>query len=115
MLPKENRLSSNFEYQITKKYGKYASGNFFHIYVLKPKNYEGPAKVGFVVSNKTSKNATDRNRVKRVFREVLRLNFDKITAGYWVVIYPKVISLGKNYEEICTDFNKVLQKDLFTD
>ena len=114
MLPKQNRLSSNFEFNITKKYGQYAEGYFFHIYVLKPRNYEGPAKVGFVVSNKSSKKAVDRNIIKRVFREVIGKNFDKIVPGYWVVIYPKVSSLEKGYEEINTDFNKVIQKNLFT-
>lgn len=115
MLPKQNRLTSNFEYNITKKYGKYAQGRFFHVYALKPRNYEGPARVGIVVSNKSNKRATARNRIKRVFREALQTNFGKIPSGYWVVIYPKVTSLEKGYEEISADITKNLQETLFAD
>lgn len=112
MLKKENRLSSNFEFNTTRKYGRYYSGKYFHIYFLIPKDYSGPTKVGVVVSNKFSKKATERNRVKRVFREVVRKNFDSINKGsLWIVIHPKFNSLEKGYEEISTDFNKVLQKE----
>jgi ribonuclease P protein component len=115
MLKKENRLSSNFEYNVTRKYGKYYKGKYFHVYFLIPKNYEGPTKVGIVVSNKFSKKAVERNRVKRVFREVVRSNFDKINKGYlWVVIHPKLSCVDKSYEEISTDFNKVLQEASFS-
>ncbi len=115
MLKKENRLSSNFEFNVARKYGRYYAGKFFHIYFLIPKNYNGPTRVGVVVSNKFSKSAVERNRVKRVYREVVRENFGKIDKGnLWVVIHPRFNSLGKNYEEINTDFNKVLQKASFS-
>lgn len=115
MLKKENRLSSNFEFNTTRKYGRYYSGRYFHIYFLIPTNYNGPTKVGVVVSNKFSKKAVERNRVKRVYREVIRKNFEKIDKGsLWIVIHPKFNSLEKNYEEISTDFNKVIQKASFS-
>ena len=115
MLKKENRLSSNFEFNVTRKYGKYYKGKYFHIYFLIPKNYEGPTKVGIVVSNKFSKKAVERNKVKRLFREVVKDNFEKINKGYlWVVIHPKVSCLNKSYEEISTDFDKILQEASFS-
>jgi ribonuclease P protein component len=110
MLKKENRLSSKYEFGITRKYGKQISGKFFHLYLVKPHNYEGPAKVGIVVSNKFSKSAVKRNKLKRIFREITRTNFDKIPKGYWVVLYPKFYAINQKYEEISSDFNKVLQK-----
>ncbi len=111
MLKKENRLSTNFEFNVARKHGRYYVGKYFHAYFLVPKNYDGPVKVGIVVSNKFSKKAVERNRVKRVYREVIRDNFDKINKGsLWLVIHPKFNSLEKGYEEINTDFNKVLQK-----
>ena len=111
MLRRKNRLTSKFEFNVTRKHGTYYEGQYFHIYFLKPRNYKGPTKVGIVVSTKTAKKATKRNRVKRVFREVVRKNFEKIDRGdLWVVIHPKVSSLDKKYEEVSTDFNKILQK-----
>jgi ribonuclease P protein component len=115
MLKKENRLSSDFEFNITRKYGKYYKSESFHIYFLVPKKYEGPTKVGIVVSNKFSKNATDRNRVKRIFREIVRKNFEKINKGnLWIVIHPKIHCLKKKNEEINSEFNKILQKASFS-
>ena len=111
MLKRIHRITSTFEFNVARKYGEYYEGQFFHIYFLKPRNYEGPTKVGIVVSTKTAKKATKRNRVKRVFREVVRKNFEKIDRGnLWIVIHPKASSLDKKYEEINTDFNQVLQK-----
>lgn len=111
MLKRQHRLTSRFEFNITRKYGDYYKGKFFHIYFLKPKNYKGPTKVGIVISTKVHKKAVKRNRIKRVFREVVRKNFEKIDKGdLWVVIHPKTNSLDKKYEEINTDFNQILQK-----
>lgn len=66
-------------------------------------------QVGFIVTNRFHKSAAKRNRVKRVFREVIRQNFDKIDYGYWIIVYPKFESLEKGYEEINLDFDKALQ------
>jgi len=110
MLRKKYRLSTNFEFNITRKYGKYFSGDFFHAYILKPKNYTGPTKMGIVTSTKLSKIAPKRNRIKRVYREVLKSNLESLGKGNWVVIHPKSNSLDKKYEELNADFTKNLQK-----
>lgn len=110
MLKKQNRLKTNFEFNITRKYGEKHQGADFFMYILKPDNYGGETKVGVVVSNKLAKSAVQRNRVKRVFREVVRKNFEKLSGGYWIVLHPRSTSLKKGYEEINTDFNKTLQK-----
>ncbi|HLC93901.1 MAG TPA: ribonuclease P protein component [Patescibacteria group bacterium] len=115
MLRKYNRLSTKYEFNRTKKLGQSYSGQFFHFFYLKPKNYSGPSKVGIVVSTRFSKSAAKRNRLKRVFREVIRNNFDKIEPGYWIVVYPKFGSGNRKYEEISSDFAKTIQKVLVAD
>lgn len=110
MLKKENRLSSNFEYNITKKYGTKAEGETFYGYFLKPQNYEGKTKAGVVVSNKFSKSAVVRNRIKRLFKRAIKKNFDSIPKNYWVVIYPKYSTEKINYEKVNSDVVKILQK-----
>jgi len=111
MLKKENRLSSDFEFNVARKYGRYYESPLTHTYFLIPKNYHGPTKVGIVVSNKFSKKAVERNKVKRIYRKIVVENFEKINKGdLWIVIHPKFSSLKKTYEEISTDFNKILQK-----
>lgn len=114
MLPKKNRLTTRYEFdkvrKVANKDGTKISGKYFHFFYMKQKDIKNPTKVGIVVSNKFNKSAVVRNRVKRLFREVFLKNFDKIRDGYWVVIHPKFVSIGKSYEEINADFNKILQK-----
>lgn len=114
MFKKENRLSTNFEFNITRKYGKKIIGQYFVGFVLLPKNYDGPTKVGIVVSNKVHKKAVKRNRLKRLYREAVKSNLNKFPNNYWIVIQPRSLSLDKKYEEISTDFNKALSKVSFS-
>lgn len=113
MLPKNNRLLSNYEFKkvkyISKKSNTSVAGDLFFINYIKPENYEGPTRFGIVVSNKIHKSAAKRNRVKRLFREAIKQHLDRIKDGYWVVIYPKYKVIDKSYEEISSDFAKVLQ------
>jgi ribonuclease P protein component len=110
MFKKENRLSTNFEFNITKKYGRRITGFYFSAYYLYPRNYTGPTRIGIVTSNKFHKNATVRNKVRRQFREIMRLNMDLLGENMWWVIFPKTASLGIEYEKIRSDFTKTLQK-----
>lgn len=110
MLKKKNRLTTDYEFNNVYRKGKKHSSEYFDIFYLSKKDYEGPTKVGFVVSNKFSKVAPKRNRVKRVFREIIKENLEKINDNLWIIIKPKPLSLEKNYEEISTEFNKVLSK-----
>ena len=104
MLKKENRLTSKVEFNITRKYGGKKSGNHFHIFYLQTKKYIGPTKVGIVISNKFDKRAVKRNKVKRLFREVIRKNMNLLPDNLWVVIHPRFHTIDKSYEEINTDF-----------
>jgi ribonuclease P protein component len=129
MLKKQNRLQTNYEFGRVRRFGGKYRCELFDLYYLKQfskaqtnpinapnsTNSANPAnssssRFGIVISNKFSKSAVVRNRVKRVFREVLRLNLDKIGGGFWIVFYPRLLSINKGYEEINAEFNKVLPK-----
>lgn len=110
MLPKPNRLSSTYEFNKTRRLGKKVSTPLFDIFYLDIYDYKGPSRIGVVVTNKYSKIAPVRNRVKRVFREALRHNVAKMKPGYWIVVHPKKSAEKKGYEEISAEFNKVLPK-----
>lgn len=106
MLKKQNRLVTKYEFNKTRRLGKKVESKNFYLYFLEA---HGNSRVGIVVSNKFSKIAPQRNRVKRVFREAIRQNFDKIKPGYWIVIHPKKASENIGYEEISSEFTNVLQ------
>lgn len=118
MLPKQNRLTDKYEFNKTRyianKNNTKTSSPLTHIFYIKPHNYTGPTKFGIVVTNKFDKSAAHRNRTKRLFREAIKSNLDKIQDGYWVVVHPKFKSKESTYEEINTDFTKVLQNLPFT-
>ena len=111
MLPKQNRLTTRHQFNKVKRFGSSYSARCFHIYYLPIPDYSEnkETQVGFVVSTRFSKSAVKRNRVKRVFREVVRQNFGKIKPGLWITIYPKIKSMVATYEEINTDLIKTLQ------
>jgi len=114
MLKKENRVTTRFQFNITRRFGAHYTARFFHLYVLEPRNYIGESQIGIVVSNKLAKSAVSRNKVKRRFRESIRNNFDKINPNLWLVFHPKHQSLVATYEELNTDINQTLQKISFT-
>jgi len=113
MLPKPNRLSSTYEFNKTRRLGKKLSAPLFDIFYLDIHNYDGASRIGVVVTNKYSKIGPVRNRVKRVFREVLRHAVEKIKPGYWIVVHPKKSAEKKGYEEVSAEINKVLPKTPF--
>lgn len=110
MLRKENRLSTPFEFKVTKKYGKKVEGATFFAYIIKAENYLGPSRFGIVVSTGYSKKAVERNRIKRLFSEAIMKRAGIALPNYWITIYPKYSSAQKTYEEIFADINKNLQE-----
>ena len=79
-------MSSNFTYQKKEKLKSrkligqlFSTGKSFHVFPVKliyleiKDEIDFPLKVGVGVSSKFFKNASDRNRIKRLIREVYRL------------------------------------------
>lgn len=110
MLKRESRLISNYEYNKTRRMGTSCSGKYSHVFYLDTKKPQNPARVGIVVTNKFDKSAVRRNRVKRIYREILRKEYERIPSGFWVVVYPKGEFLKAPYEEISADLIEILQK-----
>ena len=71
MLPKENRLNKKADFALVSKKGQVAQSKNFGLAYLAT-GQKVPPKFGFIVSNKISKKAVDRNRIKRILREILR-------------------------------------------
>lgn len=110
MLPKQNRLSTSYEFRKTRRFGERVRTPLFDIYYMDVRNYDGPTRIGFVTTTQFDKSAPARNRAKRLLREVFRNNLAKIKPGYWIAVYPRLYIKGKNYEEVSTEFNKILSQ-----
>jgi len=94
MLKKANRINKTRELQKV-----YRTGLTMHTPALVIKFVARPkTRTAFVVSKKISKLAVERNRVKRVLREQMRLALPRLVTGdYMLVAKPKAAGF-KNKE-----------------
>lgn len=79
MLPRVNRLKNTKDFDRAYKKGKHIKGKYGKLAVIH-RNDEDPLRVGIVVSSKLG-NAVERNRAKRVTREVFRKFLPDIKKG----------------------------------
>ncbi|MFA5022315.1 MAG: ribonuclease P protein component [Patescibacteria group bacterium] len=107
MLPARYRLTKDQDFKKINALGRAFFSTYFRVkYLANKLSY---SRLAVVVSTKVSKKSTKRNRLKRQLREIIRLNRQKIKAGYDVVVSPSSRALTANYQ--------VLEKnllDLFT-
>ena len=87
MLPFKNRLTRKEDFQLVHKNGKFFSAKSLSLLFL-PNNLP-QTRIGIVVSKKNLKKATDRNRIRRLLRETLRLQMAKIKPGMDIVIHSR--------------------------
>jgi ribonuclease P protein component len=113
MLIKQYRLTKNLEFAAVASQGMAV---YSPTLVIKNINNDFKySRFGFIVSNKVSKKASQRNLIKRRLREIIRKNLEKIIKGKDIVIIvsPKIItSQGKvmTYEQIEKDLLNILGK-----
>lgn len=113
MLALINRLTGKQDFDRVKEKGRLFQGNAFAVAVLAKKE-KGPSRFGFVVSNKISKKANIRNKIKRALRETVRQNLPKLKSGFDVVFLVKKVVLEKQIKDIINEVPVVFKKaDLF--
>ena len=105
MLSKRYRLKSPALFKRTLDSVRLCANRCFVVYALSRKSDEAPAnpRFGFIVSKKVSLNATDRNRIKRRLREIIRrdvLPSGKAGAYTAVVVIARSAMVQAPYAEI---------------
>ena len=98
MLAKEHRLKKKKDFERVFKKGKLLAKDFLILRVAK--NNLKITRVGLVVSQKVSKKAVLRNKVKRKIREAVRNNIKKINLGYDLIFFTKKGIERKSFLEI---------------
>ena len=65
------------------------------------------SRIGIVVGRRVGK-AVRRNRLKRIFRELVRESYSGMSLGYHCIVYPKAKVLEVKYQEVGKAWNGTL-------
>lgn len=107
MLSKPHRLSAKAFSKInsrgTKIWGDYLLCKYLPIAAA------GPSQFGFIVSTKVSKKAVDRNRIRRLISEYLRLKINQLKCPVQAVIIAKQEAIDKDYHILSRDIDKFIR------
>lgn len=96
---KQEHISKPAEFGTVFRLGKSYSNEWLVIYILDRKDNKIP-RIGWVISAKTGK-ANRRFRIKRLIREVFRLNKSIIRKGLDIVVIPaKKAAAIDSYDEM---------------
>ncbi len=108
MLSSKNRIKKKKEFDSVFNLGKTVS-NKNYILKIKDSNRSFP-RFAFVVPSRFEKRATKRNRIKRVFREVVRSLLPFIKGGFDIIFIIKTkeeISFSNLQKELQLLFKKI--------
>ena len=108
MLPKENRLKKNKDFEKVFKEGKGFKEDF--LVLKKVKNNLKISRFGFVAKKTFFKKATLRNKIKRRLRESVRIKLNKIKKGIDGVLIANPGLETRDFREIKEILNKLFKK-----
>ena len=108
MLQKEYRITHKKDFEKIFNDGK---GVFTDIMGVKliPNNLKY-SRFGIIISNKVSKKAVERNKIRRQIRSAIKLNLDKIKRERDIVIICKPEIKKLDYKNIEVELQKILRK-----
>ncbi|WP_251441710.1 ribonuclease P protein component [Veillonella intestinalis] len=95
-LDKERRIRKNNEYRLVYKHGNYEVGRLCVIYRMPVAKQL--TRIGFVTGKKVG-GAVERNRARRLMKEVYRLNQHAIREGYAIVVVGRARMAEATYEQ----------------
>lgn len=100
-------LKKNSEFRNVYTKGQSVADRYLVMYKLK--SIGSSTRIGFTVSKKLGK-AIKRNKIKRMLREICRLNVDKFQSGYDYVIIARVAAQDCKYRELELSILKLSEK-----
>ena len=108
MLPKTNRLKRKKEIERVFKKGEGFKEDFLILKMVK-NNFKN-SRFAFIVSQKVSKKAALRNKIRRKLRELVKVKIKKIKKGRDLILVAVPGLEEKDFWEIEETVNKLLKK-----
>ncbi|WP_457568602.1 ribonuclease P protein component [Desulfurobacterium sp.] len=103
----DERIKKTRDFKSVFEAGKSLGGSTVALYFVMKNT--GKPRAGFIASKRFSKRAVDRNRAKRLMREVFRLNKHKLVPCDIVFIARKGLK-GASYKDVEKDFLDIALK-----
>ncbi len=108
MWKKEHRLTKREDFNKVYRYGKSTANQQFAVYYLARPDQE-TFRLGVSVSKKIG-NAVVRNRLRRMMKEIVRLNADSIASNFDFVVIARKPVAGMEYADMERSLKHVLKK-----
>lgn len=108
MLSKKYRLTKEKDFKRIKASGRSFFSSWFRVRCLN--NNQETSRFAVVISTKVSKKASQRNRLRRQIREIIRLNKPKIKEGFDLMISVNNKALDQTYQALEKDLLALLNK-----
>ncbi|MBI4830323.1 MAG: ribonuclease P protein component [Candidatus Lindowbacteria bacterium] len=105
--PRSRRLTRQGEFRRLYRTGRKASSEYLSVYTRPAAGQKG--KVGIVAGRKVG-NAVERNRIRRVLREAVRINQCEILEGTDLVIVVKNRALELPHAQLVEQLLRLLRK-----
>ena len=103
----EITVKENYEFRRIYRKGKSVVSPYMVLYCQK--NRQGRTRLGVTVSTKLGK-AVVRNRVRRRFRELWRLNKVDMLPGWDIILVARVRAIEAPYQKLDKAYRKLLQE-----
>ncbi len=97
---KYETIKNNRDFVKAYKRGKKAVSNLLVVYKIK--NNSDEKRIGITVSKKVGK-AVVRNRVKRLIRQAIYENYNKLTDGYDYVFVARIKANGAKHKDVLSN------------
>lgn len=106
MLPKDKRLNLKYDFKWVST-GKKIDGSLIKLFI-KPGENNFP-RLGISVSAKVFRNATDRNRARRLVSIAFEDLYNRLENNLNIIALPKIGVLEKSSDEVKTEIDKMLK------
>jgi ribonuclease P protein component len=107
-LPKKNILRKNLDFRENKEKGKkIKSGSLVLSYSKNKLEY---SRVAIVISQKISKKAVVRNKIRRRMKALIAQELSRIIAGYDLIFFVRSGIIKEEFQKIENNINNILKK-----
>ena len=104
-LPRKKSLKSKVAIDNLLKHGQKTVGDCFILFFKVANDFQFATLVGRKLGN-----AVERNRIKRLYKEAIRLSYQNLDSDYQIAIIPKSGSKRASFEQINAEINRLFKK-----